>query len=118
MEIDIEKKIKKNQSGLMLLGFRSRFDSPTFHVGFVVEVWHFPAILLLVVVVSVGGMVRRCDRFGVRSWCSVEEISLASRRIGNDTRCGCFSRPVSTAAGTGTDHPNQQDQKDQKYDES
>jgi len=37
-----------------------------FHVGFIVEVGHFPSVLLLVVVVGVGRVVGRGDRLGVR----------------------------------------------------
>jgi hypothetical protein len=43
---------------------------------FIVEVWHLPSVLLVIVVVSVGRVVRRGNALRVRCWCSVIEIHL------------------------------------------
>lgn len=96
-------------------------DSPTFHVGFVVEVGHFPSVLFLVVVVSVSRVVWRSDRLGIGRRCPVEEVGLASGRIGHDTGSGrCFDPDVDTATPwrSRTDHPDEKDQQDQEGDAS
>ena len=46
---------------------------------FVVEVGHLPTVLLVVVVVSVGGVVRRGDALGIRGRGAVVEVHLNER---------------------------------------
>ena len=93
---------------------------PTFHVGLVVKIGHLPAVLFFVVVVSVGGMMRRSDRLGVRGRSSVVKIGLASRRIGRHYTGGSsrFGLAIAATGRSGADHPNEQNQKDQKHDET
>lgn len=48
------------------------------HVRLVVEVGHLPAVFLVVVIVRVRGVVRRCDRLRVRRVRSVVEVHLGA----------------------------------------
>ena len=50
------------------------------HVGLVVEVGHFPGVVLLVIVVCVRGVVGRCDALRVRCRRPVVEVHLVKQR--------------------------------------
>lgn len=54
----------------------------TFHVSFVIEIRHLPAIFLIIVIMSIRAVMGWRYRFGIRCWRTIIEIYLGAILIG------------------------------------
>lgn len=87
-----------------------------FHVAaVVVEVWHLPAVLLVVIVVRVGRVVRRRDAFGVGRRRAVVEVDLRAVLVGGGAE-DLLGRGPPGPVGADADHPDEEDEDDDEDD--
>ena len=84
-----------------------------FHSRFVVEIWHFPPVFFVVIVVGVGWVVRGCDGLGVGCGSPVVEVDLWPVGVGGSPKDLLRAGPARPV-GPEADHPSQQDQEDQE----
>lgn len=83
------------------------------HVGFIVEVWHLPAILLVVIVVRVGAVMRRCNGFRVRRVSAIVEVHLRARLVNGRSQ---HLLGITALGRTHTDHPDEKHNDDDEDD--
>lgn len=83
----------------------------TFHVRFVIEVWHLPAVLLVVVVMGVRGVMRRRYGLCVRRG-TVVEVHLGSRLV---VCLGHEFLGLLDAFRPGADHPHEESDDYEEY---